>query len=63
MRAFSSGLLDGKRILITGGGSGLGRGVASHLVGHGADVYMWGRRAAVLQEAAEEASAARPGVS
>jgi len=26
MQAFSSGLLEGKRILITGGGSGLGRG-------------------------------------
>jgi len=61
MQAFSSGLLDGKRILITGGGSGLGRGVARHLVDHGAVVHLWGRRAGVLKEAAEEASAARPG--
>ncbi len=61
MQAFSSGLLDDKRILITGGGSGLGRGVARHLVDHGAVVHLWGRRAAVLKEAAEEASAARPG--
>ena len=61
MRAFSGGLLDGKRILITGGGSGLGRGVARHLVDHGAVVHLWGRRAGVLKEAAEEVSAARPG--
>ena len=40
MRPFSSGLLDGKRILITGGGSGLGRGVARHLVDHGADFVL-----------------------
>jgi NAD(P)-dependent dehydrogenase (short-subunit alcohol dehydrogenase family) len=61
MQAFSSGLLDGKRILITGGGSGLGRGVARHLVDHGAVVHLWGRRAGVLKEAAEEVSADRPG--
>lgn len=54
-------LLDGKRILITGGGTGLGRGVARHLVDHGAEVHLWGRRQAVLDEAAEQASASRPG--
>jgi NAD(P)-dependent dehydrogenase (short-subunit alcohol dehydrogenase family) len=58
---FSPELLDGKRILITGGGTGLGRGVAKHLVEHGAEVHLWGRREAVLAEAAEEASANRPG--
>lgn len=58
---FSPKLLADKRILITGGGTGLGRGVARHLVEHGAEVHLWGRRAAVLAEAAEEASAARPG--
>ena len=61
MRPFTAALLDGKRILITGGGSGLGRGVARHLVGHGAVVHLWGRRAGVLKEAAEEVSADRPG--
>jgi NAD(P)-dependent dehydrogenase (short-subunit alcohol dehydrogenase family) len=54
-------LLAGKRILITGGGTGLGRGVARHLVEHGAEVHLWGRRQAVLEEAAAEASASRPG--
>lgn len=58
---FSPQLLSGKRILITGGGTGLGRGVARHLVEHGADVHLWGRRDAVLAEAADEASASRPG--
>ncbi|MCW2713563.1 MAG: fadH 2 [Frankiales bacterium] len=58
---YSSSVLDGKRILITGGGTGLGRGVARHLVDHGAEVHLWGRRGAVLEEAATEASASRPG--
>lgn len=58
---FSTSLLADKRILITGGGTGLGRGVARHLVDHGAQVHLWGRREHVLKEAAEEASAARPG--
>ena len=41
---FRPDTLSGKRILITGGGTGLGRGVAKHLVGHGAEVHLWGRR-------------------
>jgi NAD(P)-dependent dehydrogenase (short-subunit alcohol dehydrogenase family) len=58
---YAPDLLAGKRILITGGGTGLGRGVARHLVEHGAQVHIWGRRPAVLAEAAQEASASRPG--
>ncbi|GLZ48140.1 oxidoreductase [Actinomycetospora sp. NBRC 106375] len=58
---FRPDLLAGARILVTGGGTGLGRGVAGHLVAHGAEVHLWGRRAAVLAEAADEASASRPG--
>jgi NAD(P)-dependent dehydrogenase (short-subunit alcohol dehydrogenase family) len=58
---YAPDLLAGKRILITGGGTGLGRGVAAHLVEHGAEVHLWGRRQAVLDEAAAEASASRPG--
>jgi NAD(P)-dependent dehydrogenase (short-subunit alcohol dehydrogenase family) len=58
---FAPDLLADKRILITGGGTGLGRGVARHLVDHGATVHLWGRRQAVLDEAAAEASAGRVG--
>ena len=58
---FDPKVLDGKRILITGGGTGLGRGVAARLVAHGAEVHLWGRREAVLAEAAAEISAGHPG--
>ncbi|AWK74836.1 oxidoreductase [Rhodococcus oxybenzonivorans] len=58
---FRPDALAGKRVLITGGGTGLGRGVARHLVDHGAEVHLWGRRPAVLEEAAAEASVSRPG--
>jgi NAD(P)-dependent dehydrogenase (short-subunit alcohol dehydrogenase family) len=60
-RIFDPMVLDGKRILITGGGTGLGRGVATRLVAHGAQVHLWGRREAVLAEAAAEISEGRPG--
>lgn len=59
---FSPDLLAGKRILVTGGGTGLGRGVSAYLVAHGAQVHLWGRRQAVLEEAAAEASGGRDGV-
>lgn len=61
MSVFDPALLNGKRILITGGGTGLGRGVAAHLAAHGAHVHLWGRRETVLAEAAAEISAGRPG--
>ena len=44
MSIYDPNVLAGKRILITGGGTGLGRGVAGHLVKHGAQVHLWGRR-------------------
>ena len=58
---FDPTVLGGKRILITGGGTGLGRGVAARLVAHGAQVHLWGRRENVLAEAAAEISAGHPG--
>jgi NAD(P)-dependent dehydrogenase (short-subunit alcohol dehydrogenase family) len=58
---YSPDLLAGKRVLITGGGTGLGRGVAGYLVRHGAQVHLWGRRLAVLEEAAVQAQGDRPG--
>jgi NAD(P)-dependent dehydrogenase (short-subunit alcohol dehydrogenase family) len=53
-KIYDPDVLAGKRILITGGGTGLGRGVAKHLVDHGAQVHLWGRRMNVLEEAAAE---------
>lgn len=60
-KIFDPAVLAGKRILITGGGTGLGRGVATQLVAHGAQVHLWGRRESVLAEAAAEISHAYPG--
>jgi NAD(P)-dependent dehydrogenase (short-subunit alcohol dehydrogenase family) len=51
---FGGQALAGKRVLITGGGTGLGKGVARRLVEHGADVHIWGRREAVLEAAVQE---------
>ncbi|MES2482264.1 MAG: SDR family oxidoreductase [Pseudomonadota bacterium] len=50
-------VLAGKRILITGGGTGLGKELAKHFVAHGAAVYICGRREAVLQEAVKDIGA------
>jgi NAD(P)-dependent dehydrogenase (short-subunit alcohol dehydrogenase family) len=58
---YAPDLLAGKRILITGGGTGLGRGVARHLVEHSAQVHLRGRRSTVLEDATLEASADHPG--
>lgn len=58
---FRADVLAGKRILITGGGTGLGKGVAAHLVAHGAQVHLWGRRPAVLEAAAAEAAGGHEG--
>jgi NAD(P)-dependent dehydrogenase (short-subunit alcohol dehydrogenase family) len=60
---YAPDVLAGKRILITGGGTGLGRGVAAHLVAHGAHVHLWGRRETVLAEATAEISARHPGTA
>ena len=51
---FKNDLLRGKRILVTGGGTGLGREMASHYAEHGADLYICGRREGVLKETADQ---------
>lgn len=51
---FKENLLKGKRILVTGGGSGLGKQIAAKYLELGADLYICGRRDSVLQETARE---------
>jgi NAD(P)-dependent dehydrogenase (short-subunit alcohol dehydrogenase family) len=51
---FQADLLKGKTVLITGGGSGLGRAMAQHFLQLGAAVRICGRRAEVLQKTCEE---------
>jgi NAD(P)-dependent dehydrogenase (short-subunit alcohol dehydrogenase family) len=55
---FRPGLMQGGRILITGGGSGLGKIMALGLAELGAKVYICGRRQAVLDAAVAEIVAA-----
>jgi NAD(P)-dependent dehydrogenase (short-subunit alcohol dehydrogenase family) len=49
---FQPDLLKGKRILITGGGSGLGREIAARYLELGAEVHICGRRKPVLDTSA-----------
>lgn len=58
---FRDGLLAGQRILVTGGGTGLGRVMAEGFLILGAEVYICGRRGAVLDETAAELIAAHGG--
>src|SRR2546430_8562694 len=51
---FDAALLQGKRILITGGGTGLGKEMAVGFAALGAHVYICGRRKEVLDLAARE---------
>lgn len=49
--------LTGKTALVTGGGTGLGYGIARQLLDCGAKVILAGRRAEVLEQAAQELGA------
>jgi len=53
-RIFRPGLFDGESILVTGGGTGLGRCTAHELASLGAHVVICGRREDVLGETADE---------
>jgi NAD(P)-dependent dehydrogenase (short-subunit alcohol dehydrogenase family) len=59
---FQPGLFKGKKVLITGGGTGLGRAIGERLLGLGAEVAICGRRKAVCDAAAEAMMAAHGGV-
>jgi len=61
MSMFKDDLLKGKRILVTGGGSGLGREIAGHYLQLGAELYICGRRKPVLDETAAQLMAAHGG--
>ena len=51
---FKDDLLKDKKILVTGGGTGLGKEMATHFAKHGAQVYICGRRGNVLEDTANE---------
>jgi len=51
---FEKGLLAGKRILVTGGGSGLGAAMGRRFVGLGAELIICGRRLGVLEATAAQ---------
>tara|TARA_B110000014_G_scaffold264474_1_gene266529 strand:- start:4086 stop:4979 length:894 start_codon:yes stop_codon:yes gene_type:complete len=51
---YKDNLLKGKRILITGGGTGLGKEMARYLLKYGAEVIICGRREEILENTSKE---------
>ncbi|HCG0368339.1 SDR family NAD(P)-dependent oxidoreductase, partial [Pseudomonas aeruginosa] len=51
---FRPGLFDGQTIIVTGGGSGIGRCTAHELAALGAHVVLVGRKAEKLEKTAGE---------
>lgn len=58
---FKADLLHGKRVLVTGGGTGLGLAMGRRFLELGASLAICGRREAVLKAAADDLSQAAPG--
>jgi NAD(P)-dependent dehydrogenase (short-subunit alcohol dehydrogenase family) len=58
---FRPGLMQGQRILITGGGTGLGKVMAEACLILGAEVYVCGRRGGVVEATAKELTDAHAG--
>jgi NAD(P)-dependent dehydrogenase (short-subunit alcohol dehydrogenase family) len=54
---FHGDALSGKNILVTGGGTGLGRAMSDGLLRHGAEVHICGRRSSVLNQTVAELGA------
>ncbi len=51
---FTDRLLRGRRILVTGGGTGLGKGMAEKFLALGAEIFICGRRKSVCEATAAE---------
>jgi NAD(P)-dependent dehydrogenase (short-subunit alcohol dehydrogenase family) len=60
---YRPGLMSGERVLVTGGGTGLGKEMAEAFLLLGARVYIIGRRGGVLQETADALNTAHADVS
>jgi NAD(P)-dependent dehydrogenase (short-subunit alcohol dehydrogenase family) len=58
---FTSNLLAGRKILVTGGGTGLGRSMTEKFLSLGSEVHICGRRKIVCDETAKELMAAHGG--
>ncbi|MDQ7954259.1 MAG: SDR family oxidoreductase [Pseudomonadota bacterium] len=58
---FDPQLMRGQRILVTGGGTGLGKAMAERLLGLGADIAICGRRQSVCEETAAQWRTQFPG--
>lgn len=58
---YASNLLAGKKILITGGGTGLGKSIGKRYLELGAELVIAGRRLDVLEQTASEFREALPG--
>lgn len=58
---FKADLFKGKRFLVTGGGTGLGRLMMEKFVELGADCVICGRRSGVLEETAKQVMEKHPG--
>ena len=59
---FQKDLFKAKKVLVTGGGTGLGRAMAERLLGLGAEIAICGRRKGVCEAAADEMMKAHGGV-
>jgi NAD(P)-dependent dehydrogenase (short-subunit alcohol dehydrogenase family) len=60
---FKPGLMRGERVLITGGGTGLGKVMAEACLMLGARVYICGRRGGVVEATADDLNAAHAAAS
>jgi len=58
---FETGLLRGKRVLVTGGGTGLGLSMGKRFLELGARLAICGRREEVLKQATAELEQSAPG--